>query len=228
VISYYDKSKGDLRMASSASEGGFTLTTLDTGTTGTKDVGRFSSLVLDPSRPTASKWGIAYEDTGGQRYRYAIQGTIRGGEQKNGYTFYDIDTTVTKLGGFTSLAFDGSNRPCVAFYDSLNSALKYATGNNDTLNGNIAGGIGFTSKFVASKDLVGYYSNLFFDTTGKATIFYWDRTHNKAMRARLVSGAWSFTTLADGGRQIHVARFDTLVAYTNLNESIPELAVLFA
>ena len=63
------------------STGGWSLTTLDAGQIGTKDVGRFSHLVLDPSRPDASKWAIAYEDTGGGRYRYAIQGNLLGGEQ---------------------------------------------------------------------------------------------------------------------------------------------------
>lgn len=222
VISYYDKTKGDLRMASTVTDG-WSLTTLDSGSIGTKDVGRFSHLVLDPTRPTASKWAIAYEDTGGGRYRYAIQGNILNGEQFNGYSFFNIDTTTTKLGGYTYLAFDTANRPTVSFYDSLNTGLKFAHSSGDTFTG-----ISFTSNFVVTKNAVGYYSNLYYDSTGKANILYFDRTNNLAMRARNTTGnTFTFTTLAPGGRELHVARNATTLAYTNLNEAVPSLEVLF-
>ncbi len=222
VITYYDKTRGDLRMASTATAG-WTLTTLDSGQVGTMDVGRFSHLVLDPSRPDASKWAVAYEDTGGGRYRYAVQGNLLGGEQRGGYTFFNVDPGVPKLGGYTYLAFDSANRPAVSFYDSNSTGLKFARSAGDTF-----GGVAFSSAFVTTKDAVGYYSNLYFDATGRPNIFYFDRTHNTAMRARNGSGStWTITTLAPGGREIHVARRGTTLAYTNLNEAVPSLEVLF-
>jgi hypothetical protein len=221
VITYYDKSKGDLRMASSAASG-FTLTTIDSGSIGTKDVGRFSHLVLDPTRPTASKWAIAYEDTGGGRYRYAIQGTILNGEQlASGYTIFNIDTTTTKLGGYTYLAFDSANRPSVSYYDSASTGLKFAASSGDTFTG-----INFTAGFVTTAGAVGYYSNLFYDSAGKANILYFDRTNGLARRARKTT-SWTLSTLAPGGREIHVARGPSAIAYTNLNEAVPTLEVLF-
>ena len=45
-------------MATSAT-GGWDITTLDSG----NDCGRFSSLLLDPNRPTVTKWAVAYENT---------------------------------------------------------------------------------------------------------------------------------------------------------------------
>src|SRR5688572_20602903 len=222
VITYFDKTKGDLRMASTATAG-WTLTTLDAGQVGTADVGRFSHLVLDPSRPDSSKWAIAYEDTGGGRYRYAVQGNLLGGEQRGGYTFFNVDPTVPKLGGYTYLAFDSAHRPAVSFYDSNSTGLKFARSSGDTF-----GGVAFTSGFVTTPHAIGYYSNLYFDSTGKPNIFYFDRTHNLAMRARNGSGStWTLTTLAPGGREIHIARRGTTLAYTNLNEAVPSLEVLF-
>jgi len=222
VITYFDKTKGDLRMATSATNG-FALTTIDSGTIGTKDVGRFSHLVLDPSRPTATKWAIAYEDTGGGRYRYAIQGAIAAGEQlANGYTLFNLDTTTTKLGGYTYLAFDPSNRPTVSYYDSLNTALKFSSSSGDTFTG-----INFTAGFVTKPNAVGYYSNLYYESGGNANIFYFDRTNGLAKRARKVGANWTITTLAPGGRELHVARRGSTVAYTNLDEAVPSLEVLF-
>ncbi len=219
VITYYDKTKGDLRMATSA-VGGWNLSTIDTGTIGTKDVGRFSALSLDASRPDASKWAIAYEDTGGARYRYAIQGNILGGEQKNGYTFFTVSPS-TKLGGYTSLAFDSANRPAISFYDSAISGLRFAKSSGDTFNN-----INFTASTVTQKGAVGYYSNLYYNSSGKPTIFYFDKTQAKAMRAVFSSNKWNAAALATGGREIHVARYGSTVAFTNLDEAIPALKVL--
>ncbi|HMB95350.1 MAG TPA: alginate lyase family protein, partial [Tepidisphaeraceae bacterium] len=99
-MTYYDKTNGALRLAVS-SGGGWALSTIDTGTVGTKDVGRFSQLMLDPSRPTASKITVAYEDDGAGKIMYAVQGNLLGGVQKNGYTFFTI-ADVTLPGGYQS------------------------------------------------------------------------------------------------------------------------------
>lgn len=220
VITYYDKTKGDLRMASSATSG-WALSTIDSGSIGTKDVGRFSHLVLDPSRPDATKWAIAYEDTGGGRYLYAVQGNLLGGTQANGYTFFTVSAS-TKLGGYTSLAFDPSNRPHISYYDSAISGLRYAKSSGDTFSG-----VAFTASTVTEKGAVGYYSNLYFNASNQPTIFYFDKTRAKAMRVVFSSNKWNVTELAAGGREIHVARSGSALAYTNLDEAVPALKVLF-
>jgi hypothetical protein len=127
------------------------------------------------------------------------------------------------LGGFLSLAFDGANRPTVSYYDSLNSALKFARSSGDTFTG-----IRFAASFVATEGLVGYYSNLYYDAVGKANILYFDRTNNRAMRARNSSGStWTITTLGAGGRELHSAFFAGRVAFTNLNEDAGSLEVVY-
>jgi hypothetical protein len=212
TITYYDKSKGDLRMAGATSTG-WALATIDGGSVGTKDVGRYSQLMLDPARPTASKWSILYEDTSGKRYVYAVQGSIGGGVQKNGYTFFTV-SSAPSLGGYTSLAFDSKNRPAVSFYDAATSALRYAISQGSTT----SGGVEFSAKTVTSTGTTGLYTNLFFTSSGNATIFYFDKTQNKAMKAVFSSGKWSTAALSRGGQELHTSRYAGKTAFTKLNQ----------
>jgi hypothetical protein len=110
----------------------------------------------------------------------------------------------------------------VSYYDSANTALKFASSSGDTFNG-----INFTAGFVTKPNAVGYYSNLYYEAAGNANIFYFDRTNGLAKRARRVGANWTITTLAPGGRELHVARTGSTVAYTNLDEAVPSLEVLF-
>lgn len=219
IISYFDKTKGDLRLASTSTTG-WVLGTVDAGSIGTKDVGRHSQVLLDPSRPTASKIAIFYEDTGGGRYLYAVMGNLNGGVQQNGYTIFTV-SAAPKLGGYTSLAFDSSNRPAMSWYDSAISGLRYASSSGDTFSG-----INFSASTVQTKKL-GYYSNLYFDNSGKPNIFYFNRNTLQAIRAVRTGSVWAFTILGSGGREIHVTRYGNTVAYTNLDESISALLVKF-
>jgi hypothetical protein len=219
-ISYYDKTHGALKLAT-IDEGKWKLATIDSGDIGTRDVGRYSQIVLDPSRPTASKWGIVYEDTGGGRYLYALQGTIHGGVQKNSYTIFEVGKA-PKLGGYTSLAYDSANRPTVSYYDSSITGLKFAKSSGDTFNG-----INFTASTVVSKGAVGYYASLYYDASARPNILFFNRDKSKVQKATFSSNAWAIVDLATGGREIHVAQYNGTVAYTNLNEAKRELDVLF-
>jgi hypothetical protein len=222
VITYYDKTQGDLRIASGTG-GKWTRRTLDAGSAGTRDVGRFSSLALDPSSGRESRWAIAYEDTGGGRYLYAVQGKLARGDYdgSTGYTTF-IVADAPKLGGYTSLAFDSGNRPHVSFYDSSITGLRYARSAGDS-----SGGVRFSASTVIEIGAAGYYSNLYFNESGHPTILYFDRTRSRAMRAVFADNRWSTSPLAPGGREINVARFNGTVAYTNLDEDADELEVLF-
>jgi hypothetical protein len=210
VISYYDKSKGNLRLASATSSG-WALVTLDAGSIGAADVGKHSHLVLDPSRPTASKYAIAYEDTSGKRYRYAIQGNIRGGEVKGAYTIFTI-ASAPSLGGYLSLTFDSQYRPAVSFYDAAMSGVRVATSPGST----ISGTIGFTAKTVAEAGTVGLYSNLLYHA-GLLNLLYYDASHNRAIRLVYNGTKWSGSNLAAGGRELHAVSRAGKLAYTNLD-----------
>ncbi len=219
VISYYNRTKGDLDLAQSSGTG-FAIMAVDT----TGDVGRFSSIMLDPNRPTVTKWAIGYEDTSNGNYKYAIQGLFSGGTQLNGYTNYTVDDLAI-AGGYVSLAFYDSGtsdshryKPAMSYYDAANSALRFARSTDGTAT--------WSAQTVASKNIQGLYTNLFFDSKGKANIFYYNRSSNEAIRAVLNKSTWSFTDLGSGGREIHVSLNSAGgISYSSLDESVGELNV---
>ena len=222
AITYYDLTHHDLRMAISANtDSGWTLSTLDSGTVGTKDVGRYSSLALDPTRTTSSKWAVSYDDDSAGKIMYAVQGSIGGGVQKNAYTFFTIADT-TQAGGYTSLNFDSQNRPAISFYDSGITGVRFTQSTGSTLTGVV-----FATTIVNQTATLGAYTDLSFDANGAATIFYFDKSHNRVLRSVFSNHKWATTALAAGGREIHVARFGKTVAYTDLDVALPALKVLF-
>jgi hypothetical protein len=153
-----------------------------------------------------------------------VQGKLPGGtyDASTGFTTFTAARSA-KPGGYTSLAFDSANRPHVSFYDAAISGLRYGRSSGDS-----QAGVRFAASTVSNDGAVGAYSNLFFDDTDRPTIFYFDKTRGKAMRAVFSANRWSTTALADGGRGLHVARDGDTLAYTNLNEDVPALQVLFA
>ena len=74
-IAFYDRYRGDLKLASENGVGEFTVTTLDgrdpESGIDTGDVGRFSSLAVDPKRRLA----VAYFDASGKSLRYLFEGS---------------------------------------------------------------------------------------------------------------------------------------------------------
>jgi hypothetical protein len=219
VISYYNRTQGDLDLAQSSGTG-FSIMAVDSK----GDVGRFSSLMLDPNRPTATKWAIGYEDTSNGNYKYALQGLFGGGTQINGYTNYTADNDAI-AGGYLSLAFYDSGQtgekkyePAMSFYDAANSALKYAWSTD--------AGADWSSETVANKNIQGLYTNLFFDSSGDPNIFYYNRSDNEEIWAILHKGKWTFTNLRAGGRETHVSVNSAgVIAYSDLDETAGTLTV---
>jgi len=229
VITYYNRTKGDLRMAQAAT-GGFAISTLDSA----GDVGRFSSLLLDPTRPTSSKWAIAYEDTTNGRVKYAVQGNIGPGTKANGYTYYIADDLQIS-GGYISLAFFKSGStdptraflPAVSYYDASTTSLKFAYAADANFN--------FSATTIANKKQ-GLYSRLFFsgNNQNSINIYYFDRNNNLGKRftaslnwasGTMTNGAYG--VLGAGGRELHVARFGNSLVYSTLNEAAGTLRVEF-
>lgn len=229
VIAYYNRSKGDLKLAQADTDG-WIFSTLDSS----GDVGRFPSLTLDPTRPTSSKFAIAYEDTTNGKVKYIIQGDIGPGAFANGYSYYTVED-MTISGGYVSLAFFKSGStdptraylPAVSYYDASNTSLKFSYAVDPNYN--------FSNVVIATKKQ-GLYSRLFFSGTNENTInlYYFDRTNNLAKRytgtltwSTSTISSSAYATLVAGGREIHVARFGNSRAYTSLNESNGTLRVEF-
>jgi hypothetical protein len=219
AISYYNHTNKDLELARSNGKS-WSIAPVDT----TGDVGRFSSLRLDPNRTFATDWAIGYEDTTNGNDKYAIQGDFDGGTQANGFTNYTVED-LADAGGFVSLAFydsgqSGKHRyqPAMTYYDAGESSLRYST--------SMDGGATWEHDIVASVGVQGLYTNLLFEAGGKANIFYYDRTNNEAIRAVLSHGNWTLYNLRAGGREIHASiSSDGSIAYSSLNEKTGKLNV---
>jgi hypothetical protein len=212
VISYYHFTKKDLRMAVSQTVG-FAITTVDSG----GDVGRWTSMALDPNRLDVSKFAIAYEDTSNGDTKFARQG---GGTS----IAISVAENMVAAGGYHSLAWldSGVAGPqryyaSISYYDAADTSLKFAL-----YDGNATWG---TSR-IAHTGNQGMYTNLFFDNLGRINIFYFDRTNLVGKRAKKIGSSWTVTILGAGGRQIAVTKkADGAVAYSTQDENIPRLNV---
>jgi len=203
AISYYDATKHSLKLAQSATTG-WAIQTVDNSA----NVGRYSSLSLDPSRPTASKWAISYEDITAGTIRYAVQ-------EKSTWAI----TTVGSGSGVTSLAFDTSDEPAVAYYDRKDAAVEVARYDS--------GSKTFSSTAVTSSSN-GQDPNLYFSKKGVATVFFSSTSSDHVIQAVQSHGGWTESQLASGGSSLDIARYSTSIAYTDGDAMDNLISVLFA
>jgi hypothetical protein len=172
--------------------------------------------MLDPNRTDSSKIAIAYDDSANGTKKFAIQ-------SGTGYAMSTVDNTTPTGGGYTSLAFepykDGDKyHPVMSYYDSTNSALKFARQNNDG---------SWAASTVISQGVQGLYTSIVYDLGSRPNIFFFKKTNVTAYRAVKKSGAWAFTYLGTGGREIQTAKkADGAVAYTNLDSDGLRVEVL--
>lgn len=130
-IAFYDRSHGDLKLASRDLSGAWTVTTLD-GTdpeTGmdTGDVGRFASLSVDPKRRLA----VAYFDATHRSLRYlsAGQGSPSPITVDDGL-IWDEDAKAFRthmVGQHVTLGFDPSGRAVMVYLDASRRVMRVAT-----------------------------------------------------------------------------------------------------
>jgi len=205
MISYYRRTGGDLRLAEQLPHAkGWKISTIDS----TGDVGRSTSMVLDPNQATVSNVAIAYDDSNTGTKKFAIA-------TSKGWRFSTVDASTPDGGGYTSLAYesfkdsDGAYHPTVSYYDSSNSALKFARRD--------ASGEWFTDT-VISTGVQGLYTSLFYDALDRPNIFFFKKSTLTAYRAIQKRGSWTFTNLGPGGRELQTARLKPgAIAWTNLD-----------
>jgi hypothetical protein len=110
-VSYYDKSKGDLRYASWNGTSWITETVDEAG-----DVGQQSSLAVG----TNGQPYISYYDVSQKELHLATRspGTLQ-------WVIRTVDND-GDVGQHSSIALDPSGHPCISYYDATNNALKFA------------------------------------------------------------------------------------------------------
>jgi hypothetical protein len=189
MIGYYKRTTGDLRLAIQQPTA-WQISTIDSA----GDVGRSASMTLDPNRPTTSKLAIAYDAVGGMK-KFAIQ-------SGTGWAFQTVDNTTPTGGGSTSMAWepykdtDGQYHAAMSYYDSTNSALKFARQG--------PGGV-WTAITVISQGVQGLYTSLLYDLGSRPNIFFFKKTNVTAYRTVKKAGVWQFTYLGTGGREAQSA-----------------------
>jgi hypothetical protein len=160
VISYYDNTNDDLKVAhcSNASCIGATMNTVDA----TGGVGEYTSLALDSSGfPVIS-------------YHTATNGDLKVAHCSDANctaaTINTVDSTGI-VGHHTSLALDSSGYPVISYYDNTNWDLKVAhcTDANCTA---------ATINTVDSTGIVGHHTSLVLDASGFPVISYYDATND--------------------------------------------------
>ena len=199
MIGYYKRTGGDLKLAVQRG-GGWKISTVDSA----GDVGRCTSMTFDPNKPGAL--AIAYDDSNTGAKKFAFEGST-------GWVIQTVDNTTPNGGGYTSLAYepfkdsDGKYHPTMSYYDSSNSALKFARWS----------GASWSNEIVATQGVQGLYTSLYYDSGNKANILFFKKSTLTAYRARKTT-AWAMSNLGSGGREIQSSkRRDGTLAYTNLD-----------
>ncbi len=159
VISYYDSTNGDLKVAKCANPsctGTATLTAVDTADT----VGEFTSLAIGPDGNPV----ISYRDTtnGDLKVAKCANPACTGAG-----TITAVDTAGS-VGQSTSLAIGPDGNPVISYYDSTNLDLKVAKCANPTCTG------AATITAVDTAGNVGEFTSIAIGTDSNPVISYFD------------------------------------------------------
>ena len=165
VISYYDNTNGDLKLAHcndpACAGGDESIVTVDS----TGWVGGFTSLALDSSGyPVISYWD---NSNGALKLAHCNDPNCVGGDE----SLATVDS-VGSVGMYTSLTLDSSGNPVISYWDNSNGALKLAHCNDV----NCTGG----DESIVTLDSagnVGTYTSLALDSSGNPVISYHDSTN---------------------------------------------------
>ena len=215
VISYWDGSNGDLKLAhcndANCAGGDESLVTVDS----IGDVGWSTSLALDGSGfPVVSYWDATNSDL---KLVHCNDPNCAGGDES--IVTLDSDGSV---GLQSSLALDGSGFPVISYRAAGNRWLKLVHCNDP----NCTGG-GDTIVILDSDGNVGEYPSLVLDGSGFPVVSYYDATNDDLKLAHcndpncaggdesiiaVDSGGWSTSLALDGSGNPVISRYDAINA----------------
>ncbi|WP_457668974.1 hypothetical protein [Thiolapillus sp.] len=167
VISYYDFTNGDLKLAHCFNPGcgSRSIVTVDSG----GDAGMDTSLALDASGHPVISY---YDGTNGDlKLAHCNDANCTGGDE----SMVTVDSG-GDVGQFTSLALDASGYPVISYYhyDGANGDLNLAHCND----ANCTGGDESIITVDNSSGVVGEYTSLSLDAGGHPVISYYDSSKN--------------------------------------------------
>ena len=179
VISYYDATNGDLKLAVCADvacASGTTIRTIDS----TGNVGQFTSLALSTAGfPVVSYWDVTNDDL---KLAVCTDATC-----SSNTTIRTIDSTGS-VGSQTSLALTTAGFPVISYYDATNGDLKLA------VCADVACASGTIIRTIDSAGNVGGYTSLALTTAGFPVVSYFDETNDDLKLAVCADAACSSNT----------------------------------
>jgi len=183
VISYYDATNGDLKIAICGDATCATKALKKVDTTG--NVGKYTSLVLNSDNIPV----ISYLDVANGHLKVAVCGNT---ECTSGNAITTVDDA-GDVGYYTSLALNTSGYPVISYYDNTNGDLKVA----------VCWSGGCTSSTVDAVGDVGMYTSLELNSDGFPVISYYDNTNGRLKIAVCGNATCTFsntiTTVDDAG-----------------------------
>lgn len=221
-ISYYDKTNGDLKLATQTGKSRWEIETVDSS----GNVGGWTSLVLENDLPR-----IAYYDYDNGDLLFAAK-TAAGTWNR-----IPVDAGEWDAGRFASLASDGNGGLAIAYYDATYQDLGYVTGTAEGFGNtewlDMSGDVGrwpslafdlgspriayqdetnqdlklirkdgdapWQKEVVDAGDYVGADSSLVIDPTGAMTIVYFDGLDNDVLAAKWNGQEWELSKVAEAG-----------------------------
>ncbi|MFA4825482.1 MAG: IPT/TIG domain-containing protein [Methanoregula sp.] len=200
-------------------------------------VGQYTSLAFD----NTGKPRISYYDESKGDLKYAswdgskwILTTVDGSLAEKGRKNWDndrdrVDTRSVKVGEYSSLALDSSNKPSISYYDETNKNLKYAAWDGskwviETVDGLKKGEgqnkyhwDGDHNRIDDRSRNVGKFSSLALDSSGKPCISYYDQSDKNLLYAAWDGNQWNITTVDSSKR---VGEYASLALDANGNPRI--------
>ncbi|MDD5090446.1 MAG: hypothetical protein PHQ23_05970, partial [Candidatus Wallbacteria bacterium] len=182
-ISYYDSSNGELQIAN-RNGGAWGLIgnkdTVDDGSGGANDVGRYSSLFLDGDTVC-----IAYYDATSSALKFA---------RDQGAGIWDKITldNAASVGTYASLGMDASGNFNIAYYDATSFDLKFCWYD----------GRPWEAVTIDNSGDVGKYSSLMLDTVELPCIAYYDETNGNLKFAKSNGTIWTLYTADNSANDV--------------------------
>jgi hypothetical protein len=171
------------------------------------NAGRYSSLAYNAG---ASKWGVSYDDSGtsiGGRYVETSGTSVTSG-------WGSVASIPLASGGhasnavWTSLTYDGSNRPAIAYYDNTDFNLNFAHRNGT--------GSTWQTMVLSSNNTTGKYPTLLFESSQFRVTYYNESGGQvEVQKGGDIGGGWSLDAplVVGGGSELKIARRSGATAF---------------
>ena len=215
-ISYYDETNYDLKYAWTDDLPSFLNWTLEVADNSTSDVGKYSSIALNP--PAGYPPVISYFDDTNNNMMFVYRSHVPSVPGSSWQTPVIVDSDVD-VGRYCSLRIDSTGLAHISYYDATNDQLKYAVGSGDFTTGTITvlpttGGTGglYTSIILRPGAPFDPWISYYDETTFELRVMRWDTPTTSWIDdvVDVEEDLGQFSSLVVDGNTAHVAYYDAI------------------